>query len=209
MRVAATIVLAALGLAGTAACGVTGHTGATGTGSGTGGHAATTVAVGKPHSQPKALTRSAAPAPVATASQPSSTATANQSTVASVQRASTKTVVFDCLNHPIAEPGTYVLTCADYGSILEHLNWQSWTSTSAVATGVHSLNDCTPDCAVGKFIDYPAVITFWRAEPLAGHSGEKYFTRITVRYTGQRPPAYMSYNTLINHPAQWSEVLGS
>jgi hypothetical protein len=102
-------------------------------------------------------------------------------------------------------PRDFILTCGDAGSVLSQLSWSSWTPAQATATGVHQLNDCTPNCAEGKFRDYPAVITFWRSEPVPGHPGEKYFTRITVRYTGPRPPAYTSNGILVKNPAQWTE----
>jgi hypothetical protein len=117
-------------------------------------------------------------------------------------------VLFDCLGHPLVEPATYVLTCADAGSVLARLVWTAWTARQAKATGVHELNDCTPNCAQGRFRDYPAVITLWRGEPVPGHPGERYFTRVTVRYTRPRPPAYMSYGRLIQRPAEWTQRLG-
>ncbi|HZR53956.1 MAG TPA: hypothetical protein VFB06_31185 [Streptosporangiaceae bacterium] len=120
-----------------------------------------------------------------------------------------KPVVFNCLNHPVVKPSSYVLTCADDGSFLYHLKWAGWTAQRATAAGVHELNDCTPNCAEGTFRKYPAIITFWRPEPLAGHHGEKYFTRITVRYTGPRPPMYTSNGQLVKHPASWTQALGS
>src|SRR5581483_802952 len=120
-----------------------------------------------------------------------------------------KPAVFNCLNHPVVKPSSYVLTCADDGSFLYHLKWAGWTAQRATAAGVHELNDCTPNCAEGTFRKYPAIITFWRPEPLAGHHGEKYFTRITVRYTGPRPPMYTSNGQLVKHPASWTQALGS
>jgi hypothetical protein len=131
-------------------------------------------------------------------------------TVSAVEHAATKSVAFECLTQTVVRPTSYILTCADAGSVLAHMSWLSWTAKQGVATGVHQLNDCTPNCAEGTFISYPAVITFWRPEPVAGHSGETYFTRVTVRYTtGKRPPMYMNYNQLVKSPAQWTEVLGS
>jgi hypothetical protein len=117
-------------------------------------------------------------------------------------------VWFDCSHRGLVKPSDYILTCADAGSVLDHLTWESWTAQQAVATGLHGLNDCTPNCAEGKFIDYPAVITLSRSEPVSGHPGERSFTRITVRYTGSRPPAYMSNGQLVRHPAQWTQPLG-
>lgn len=137
-------------------------------------------------------------------------ATTSQSKPAAAKAAGgPRPVVFNCLNHRVVKPSSYVLTCADDGSFLSRLKWASWTAQRATASGVHELNDCTPNCAEGKFRKYPAVITLWRPEPLAGHPGEKYFTRITVRYTGPRPPMYMSNGQLVKHPASWTETLGS
>jgi len=119
-----------------------------------------------------------------------------------------RTVWFDCTHHGQDEPSDYILTCADAGSVLQHLAWKSRTAQQAVATGVHELNNCTPNCAEGKFVEYPVVVTLWRSEPVSGQPGERYFTRITVRYTGPRPPAYTSNGQLVRHPAEWTEPLG-
>jgi hypothetical protein len=152
------------------------------------------------------------PVPVATrhttTPAPSGAATPAPSESATAQAA--KPVVFLCSNQSVAEPGTYVLTCADDGSLLVHLSWESWTAEQGTATGINKLNDCTPNCAEGKFRDYPASITFWRPVPLVGRPGETYFSRITVRYTtAARPPAYMSYGQLLHNPAEWSQVLST
>lgn len=117
-------------------------------------------------------------------------------------------VWFNCLARGQVKPADYILTCADAGSVLDHLMWTRWTAQQAVATGVHELNNDIPNGAEGKFIDYPAVVTLWRSEPVPGHPGERYFTRITVRYTGPRPPAYMSNGQLVQHPAEWTQSLG-
>ena len=143
-------------------------------------------------------------------------ASASASTVASGSPAAlqpsvsvaSSTVWFDCTHRGQEEPSDYILTCADAGSVLEHLVWESWTAQQAVATGVHELDNCTPNCAEGKFIDYPVVVTLWRSEPVSGQPGEQCFTRITVRYTGLRPPAYTSDGQLVRHPAEWTEPLG-
>jgi hypothetical protein len=131
-------------------------------------------------------------------------------TVAVVSHVASKPVVFDCLNHAIVKPGNYTLTCADGGSDLAGLSWIAWTPELAVANGVHELNNCTPNCAEGTFVHYPAVITFSRPEPLAGHPGESYFSRITVRYTtAKRPPMYLSNGQYVRSPAEWTQTLGS
>lgn len=124
------------------------------------------------------------------------------------QPAASRTVWFDCTRHGQVEPPAYILTCADAGSVLDHMVWKSWTAQQAVATGVHKLSNCTPSCAEGTFTGYPVVTTLWRSEPVSGQPGERYFTRITVRYTGPRPAAYMSNGRLVRHPAEWTESLG-
>jgi len=139
---------------------------------------------------------------VPTPGAPRSTAAQPPASVAS------SIVWFDCTHHGQQEPSDYILTCADAGSVLEHLVWKSWTARQAVATGVHELNNCTPNCAEGRFIGYPVVVTLWRSEPVSGQPGQRCFTRITVRYTGPRPPAYTSNGRLVRHPAQWTEPLG-
>lgn len=42
-----------------------------------------------------------------------------------------------------------MLTCADYGEVLEGLRWTSWTASSASAVGTLVYNDCMPNCAGG------------------------------------------------------------
>ncbi|HLJ98804.1 MAG TPA: hypothetical protein VKU39_02725 [Streptosporangiaceae bacterium] len=119
-------------------------------------------------------------------------------------------MVFDCLDHAVVKPRTYILACADNGSLLIRLSWTSWTSQQAVARGIHEVHDCTPSCANStKWDYYPAVITVWRPEPVPGHAGKAYFSRLIVRYTtSARPPMYMNYGRLVPNPAQWSKVLG-
>ena len=146
---------------------------------------------------------------VATTTAPVAASNAAATATAAAAGSGIRVVVFDCVHHAQVRPKSFILTCADDGSFLSGLSWSRWTPQQAIATGVHRLNDCTPSCAEGKFRSYPAIVTFWRGEPVAGHPGEKYFTMITVRYTGPRPPAYTSDGILIPHPAAWSQPLGT
>jgi len=126
-------------------------------------------------------TGASAPAPTMSAARSASTkpgAPASSSSASSVvpgapapsRPVAASTVLFDCLDHAEVEPADYILTCADANSVLARLVWTSWTARQAVATGVHELNDCTPDCAAGTFRNYPVVVTFWRSQPVPGHS---------------------------------------
>jgi hypothetical protein len=133
---------------------------------------------------------------------------ASSSSASPAGSATPSAVLFDCLGHGQVEPTGYILTCADANSVLDHLTWMSWTAQQAVAAGDHELNNCTPNCAEGKFINYPAIVTLWRSEPVSGHPRERYFTRLKVRYTGPRPPAYTSNGQLVQHPVEWTQSLG-
>ena len=43
-------------------------------------------------------------------------------------------------------------------------------------------------CTIVTFI--VSLVALWRPEPLPGHPGVRYFTRITRIYTGKRPPPF-------------------
>jgi hypothetical protein len=100
------------------------------------------------------------------------------------------TVVVDCSGQRQTRPSSFILTCADANDALTALHWVSWAASQAFGTGTEKVNACTPDCADGKFASYPALITLWRPEPLPGHPGVLYFTRITRIYPANRPPLY-------------------
>ena len=106
-------------------------------------------------------------------------------------------VVVNCLGRPQTRPSSFVLTCADANDVLVHLHWVSWGSDAAFATGVEQINNCTPNCAEGKFINYPVLVNLWRPQPLPGHPGVRYFSRVTRVYTANRPPLYFCNGTRI------------
>ena len=118
-----------------------------------------------------------------------------------IQRASTaKTVVVNCQFKPQTRPSAMILTCADANDVLTSLHWVSWGTGAAFATGIEQINDCTPYCAAGKFINYPVLVDLWRAEPLPGHPGVLYFSRVTRVYTANRPPLYFCNDTHTCYP---------
>jgi hypothetical protein len=104
--------------------------------------------------------------------------------------AAEKTVVINCEFKQQARPSSFILTCADANDALTSLHWVSWSPVAAFATGIEQINNCTPDCAAGKFVSYPVLVNFWRIEPLPGHPGTFYFSRVTRVYTAGRPPLY-------------------
>jgi len=113
---------------------------------------------------------------------------------------SVQTVVVNCSFKQQTRPSNFILTCADAGDVLAHLHWVSWGPSAAFATGTEQINDCTPDCAAGKFINYPVLVNLWHPEALKGHPGTFYFSRVTRIYTANRPPLYHCNGTKTCYP---------
>ncbi len=95
-------------------------------------------------------------------------------------------VVVDCAVHGQTRPGQYTLACADGNASLSGLHWASWGSSAAFAEGVSAFDDCVPNCVTGHGHSFPVLVDLWRAEPRPGHPGQRYFTRLTLIYTGNR-----------------------
>ncbi|WP_285486115.1 hypothetical protein [Amycolatopsis taiwanensis] len=64
-----------------------------------------------------------------------------------------------CEGTAVSTPSRYILACADGGLILDGLRWSAWGAPTANATGSLWENNCTPDCAMGHYIRYPASTT--------------------------------------------------
>jgi hypothetical protein len=124
---------------------------------------------------------------------------ARQSEPAIGAAAASVPVVIDCAGQLQVRPGQYILACGDGGARLIGLRWAAWGSSSAFVAGVFELNDCTPTCKTGHFLRFPMLAALWRAEPLPGHADQRYFTRLTVIYTGNR--AYRARGGLHHLPA--------
>ena len=127
------------------------------------------------------------------------TASVATASVSSRAGARPRVIVVDCLGQQQTRPSSFILTCADAGDVLTALHWVNWGS-EAFGTGTEKINTCTPDCADGKFVSYPALITLWRPELLPGHPGVRYFTKITRIYTANRPPLYYCQGTHTCYP---------
>ena len=124
------------------------------------------------------------------------------------------TIVVNCLGKQQARPSSFVLTCADAGDVLTGLHWADWAASEAFGGGTEMIKTCKPNCAEGGFASFPALITLWRPEPLPGHPGVVYFTRITRIYTASRPPLYSCHGTQTCYPLTstfglWSTQIAS
>jgi hypothetical protein len=101
--------------------------------------------------------------------------------------ASGQTVVVNCLGKQQVRPGTVVLACADYNSLIDKITWTSWTRELAAGTGTLVQNNCVPNCAEGHFYRYPVLVILWANQPYG--SGQRY-TEITEMLPGARPTVF-------------------
>jgi hypothetical protein len=94
-------------------------------------------------------------------------------------------VVVNCAGHGQVRPTGYDVGCMA-NELLARLHWTSWRSV-AFGHGILKVNDCTPTCAQGKYVDFPILTVLWRARPWPHHAGRAYFSRLTFIFTGKRP----------------------
>lgn len=71
------------------------------------------------------------------------------------------------------------------GRLSNHLTWTAWNDREGRAEGADWHDNCVPDCARGTYFAYRANIRVYRPRHVAG---DLLFTRMTVTYTGRRPP---------------------
>ncbi len=145
-----------------------------------------------------ALCGVAAIATAGCAASAQATAAARQQPLAVTATAGSVPVVVDCAVHAQTRPGQYILPCADGAAYLAGLHWASWGSSAAFADGISTFNDCVPACVGGHGHSFPVLVALWRPEPRPGHAGERYFTRLTIIYTGSR--AYSAGGNLYHRP---------
>jgi hypothetical protein len=67
-------------------------------------------------------------------------------------------VVGNCTKSQVA-PSSIILACADANTVLTKLHWTTFGGATARASGSYTANDCTPNCAAGKFHANPITLT--------------------------------------------------
>ena len=78
------------------------------------------------------------------------------------------------------------LACADNGVGVQGMVWTSWTASSATGAGTLWYNDCTPNCAQGRFHYVPDTrITL--TVPVVSESGLRVWSMIQE---DPEPPGY-------------------
>jgi hypothetical protein len=141
-------------------------------------------------SRPAAATRAAAtPRTIAPARPGAARAIVARHAVRTVAQRPAR-VVIDCTSMPQVKPSSYVLACADAGLGLEGMHWVTWSPELASGYGTFYENNCTPNCASGKVVDYPVLASFWGSAAVPGLPSDQRYTELTLIFTGNRPPAY-------------------
>jgi len=76
--------------------------------------------------------------------------------------------------------------CQTSQELIGHASWTSWRSV-AFGAGDLEVNNCTPSssCGPSQYTKYPILIVAWRAERWQG--GGRYFSRVTLIFTGKKP----------------------
>ncbi len=115
------------------------------------------------------------------------TLTGTAITAAAASASSSQVVLLNyCSGRSQVRPTTFDLPGCMSNEFLTALKWASWRSIG-YGSGLFEVNNCTPNCAEGKYVKYPILTVLWRAEPRPKHAGQVYFSRLTVIFTGKVP----------------------
>lgn len=123
--------------------------------------------------------------------------TAGTSFAAQAGPAASSAVLYNCGTAQV-KPSQFTVACADGNAYLTRLHWVSWQNV-AFATGTEVINNCFPYCAAGKFYRFPVLVSAWRPEARPSHAG-RYFTRMTVIYTGSLTRPHLKVSRTVTFP---------
>ncbi len=137
--------------------------------------------------KPHAGATSAKPHAGATSAKPHAGATPTTPTrptaVTGTHSAASAYALYDCANKPQVRPGTFDIAC-DGADSLAHLKWSEWDGSRAVGSGVDWVDNCTPNCAAGKFFKQNVIVILWRPEAVHGHKGKFGYSKLTLLFPG-------------------------
>ena len=102
-------------------------------------------------------------------------------------------VLVSCAGTGQVRPSGYDIGCMA-NELLAQLHWTSWRSV-AFGTGELKVNNCTPSCAQGKYIDYPVLTVLWRPSPAAPRR-PVLLRRLTWIFTGPYPRGAAAAQTI-------------
>lgn len=91
----------------------------------------------------------------------------------------------NCLQEQF-KPKQITVACGDGTVRVSKLNWTSWSSSQAKASGVYRVNKCNPDCASGHTQSFPVKITLSRPKTCPGRK-HKAFGRLAYAFGSKHP----------------------
>jgi len=94
-------------------------------------------------------------------------------------------VVGNC-DHSQVKPKSIILACADVNAYVNKISWKAFGGPTANGAGTFVQNTCTPNCAAGKFKDYPVTFTLSNPKPCFDQRDD--YRLIAITYLGNRPP---------------------
>lgn len=100
-----------------------------------------------------------------------------------------------CSHEPSVKPKTVVVSCADDNFYIAGIKWDGWHASAAAGTGVGHVNNCTPNCAAGKFKTYPVSITF--SDPVTCVKGRREYARVSWHWTATKPKDQKSTDDIV------------
>ena len=95
---------------------------------------------------------------------PSPTPWPTPTTALNVKTAGNHVFTYVCEIPNSYKPDVVYFACADGNTGIRGIRWTTWTPLSAQGTGEYFENNCTPDCAEGKFSFTP--VALWLDTPI-------------------------------------------
>ena len=108
---------------------------------------------------------------------------------------SSQTVLVNC-NNGVVKPKLFEPGCMASQEFFSKLSWTNWAS-NAFGSGTFDINSCDPSCANGKLQKLPVLVVAWKAQAWPNHSGKKFFSRLTVIFTGKLPKGTHATSTTL------------
>ena len=95
---------------------------------------------------------------------PSPTPWPTPTSALNVKTVTSHVFTYDCEYPHSYQPDMVFFACADGNTGIRAIHWSTWTPQSAQGTGQYFENNCTPDCAEGKFSFTP--VALWLDTPI-------------------------------------------
>jgi hypothetical protein len=79
----------------------------------------------------------------------------------------------------VQRPKSIVFACGDFGAFVNKIHWRTWGGSTAVGTGIYTVQTCTPNCAMGGTNSVSATIRLSKTGACPGKH-HKYYRRASL-----------------------------